>query len=325
MSALRQVAIVSDIHYAGPQERARGNDYEYRGIANPVVRMLLRYYRRFIWLHHPLEQWPLLERFLQAAKGADFLVANGDYSCDSGFVGVSDPAVCESVRTCLGKLRDAFPGQCAFNFGDHELGKLSLMGAQGGMRVASFHRACTELQLQPFWQRQIGCYRLFGVTSSLLALSVFQKDILPVEKSEWERIRAEHLAAIRGAFASLRSEERVLLFCHDPTALPFLWEEPTVRQHLAQLEQTIIGHLHTGLVFWKSRLLAGMPVLRRLGPSVLRMTTALHEAKKWRLFRVRLCPALAGIELLKDGGYLTVRLDETGAVPAQFAFHAIRR
>ncbi len=32
------VAILSDIHYAGPAERARGEDYELRVIANPLLR-----------------------------------------------------------------------------------------------------------------------------------------------------------------------------------------------------------------------------------------------------------------------------------------------
>jgi len=325
MSVVREIAIVSDIHFAGPQERARGNDYEFRGIRSRGARSLLRLYRRFVWLRHPLEQWPLLERFIVAARGADYLVANGDYSCDSGFIGVSDAGAFESAQICLTQLREAFPNRCAFSFGDHELGKLSLGGVQGGMRVASYRRACSELGLQPFWQLDLGCYRLFGVTSSLIALPVFLKDTLPEEQFEWSRLRQEHLNEIRQAFAALQPGERVLLFCHDPTALPFLWAEPEVRERVGQIEQTIIGHLHTQLVFWKSRLLAGMPVIRWVGPSVLRMTTALNAAKAWRPFRVRLCPALAGVELLKDGGYLTLRLDESGTTPAQIRFHPIPR
>jgi hypothetical protein len=40
---------------------------------------------------------------------------------------------------------------------------------------------------------------------------------------------------------------------------------------------------------------------------------------------VRLCPSLAGIELLKDGGYYTVELDEAAQRPAQFEFHRLKR
>jgi hypothetical protein len=325
MSSFREVAIVSDLHYAGPQERARGNDYEYRDLDNQAIKQVLRLYRRFVWLHNPLEQWPLLERFLEAVGKVDYLVANGDYSCDSGFVGVSDAAAFESAQTCVSQLRRAFPERCACTFGDHELGKLSLLGARGGMRIASYYRACSELGLQALWRVNIGRYRLLGITSSLVALPLFLKDTMPVERTEWERLRQEHLVEIREAFGTLQAGEKVLLFCHDPSALPFLWEEPQVRLHVPQIEQTIIGHLHTNLILWQSRMLAGMPVLRRFGPSVVRMTTALREAKKWVPFKVRLCPALAGIELLKDGGYLTARLDEDASTPAKFTFHPIPR
>ena len=46
-----------------------------------------------------------------------------------------------------------------------------------------------------------------------------------------------------------------------------------------------------------------------LGTSIRRMSTALREAQHW-LFNVRLCPSLAGIELLKDGGYFVARIDQ---------------
>jgi hypothetical protein len=94
---------------------------------------------------------------------------------------------------------------------------------------------------------------------------------------------------------------------------------------LPQIEQTIIGHLHSNLVLWKSRWLAGMPPIRFLGHTVLRMSTALSEARLWRPFYVRLCPALAGIELLKDGGYWTVELDPEARQPARFRFHRLHR
>jgi hypothetical protein len=116
-----------------------------------------------------------------------------------------------------------------------------------------------------------------------------------------------------------------LLFCHDPTALPFLWREEAVRNRLPQLEQTIIGHLHSNLVLWKSRLLAGMPRIGFLGHAAKRMSAALREARHWEPFKVRLCPALAGIELLKDGGYLTGELDPGRHSPAVFRFHPIPR
>jgi len=116
-----QVAIVSDIHYAGAEERARGHDYESRLISNPLLRAGVWLYRHFIWMRHPLEQAPQLERFLNAAGAADFVVANGDYSCDSGAIGVSDPAALASAQVCVGKLRAQFGERIRFTLGDHEL------------------------------------------------------------------------------------------------------------------------------------------------------------------------------------------------------------
>jgi hypothetical protein len=55
------------------------------------------------------------------------------------------------------------------------------------------------------------------------------------------------------------------------------------------------------------------------------LSSALHRAKYWKPFHVRLCPSLAGIELLKDGGYLTVELDLEANNPAQFRTHHLPR
>jgi hypothetical protein len=319
------VAILSDIHYAGPGEAARGDDYEWRGITNPLLRLALRAYRRFIWLPKPTGQNHLLNEFIARAGSPDFVVANGDFSCNSNFLGVSDDDSCESARLCLDQLRRRFAPNFQATIGDHELGKLSLALELGGMRLASWHRARRELGLAPFWRVELGRYVLLGVASSLLALPVYEPDTLPAELPEWRRLREEHLAEICAAFAALTTGQRVLLFCHDPTALPFLWREEAVRQKLPQIEQTIIGHLHSNLVFWKSRRLAGMPVIRFLGPTVRRMSAALSEARHWRPFKVRLCPSLAGIQLLKDGGYYTVELDADPARPAQFQFHPLPR
>ena len=319
------IAILSDIHYAAGAERACGNDYELRTIANPLLRALVRAYRHFIWLRHPLDHAPQLDRFLAAVGPADYLVANGDYSCDSGFIGVSNPASFQSVQECLGKLRAQFGGRARFTFGDHELGKPALCGGAGGMRLASWHCATRELGLTALWKLSLGRYLLLGVASPLIALPANQPDALPDEWPEWQRLRAAHLAEIRSTFDALQPDQRVLLFCHDPTALPFLWREESVRRRLPQVEQTIIGHLHTRLVLWKSRMLSGIPPIRFLGRSITRFTAALHEAHLWWPFRLRLCPALSGTELLNDGGYYTVQIDPTANHPARFTFHPLPR
>jgi len=193
------------------------------------------------------------------------------------------------------------------------------------MRLASYRRAKEDLSLEPFWQVELGRYVLIGLTSSLVALPVYAPDTLADEMAEWERLRGEHLAAIGQAFSKVKPGQRILLFCHDPTALPFLWREPAVFDKLAQIEQTVIGHLHTNLVLWKSRMLAGMPPIRFLGHAARRMSTALQEARHWKPFHVRLCPALAGVELLKDGGFCTLTLHADAARPLDFKTHRIPR
>ena len=319
------LGVLSDIHYACTAEQARGHNYESVGIPNPILRSFLRFYRHFIWLRDPLAKGYLLDRFLQQVGPLDYLVLNGDYACDTGFVGVSDDACCQSVSECLGKLRHAFPGKLSATFGDHDLGKVSFFGGRGGMRVASWYRACKELGLEPFWQVRVGRYVLMGVVSSLIGFPIFEADALPAERGEWERLRADHLAQVCSGFEDLKPQERLLLFCHDPTALHFLAQEPAVQARFGQIEQTIIGHLHTNLVLWKSRWLAGMPRIDFLGHTARRLSSALRQARDWQPFRVRLCPALAGVELLKDGGYLTIELDPDGCTAARFQFHPISR
>jgi hypothetical protein len=316
------VAILSDIHYAGAAERARGDDYEYRDLKNPFLRFFVSNYRHFIWLRHPLQHGHLLDRFINGVESPDLVIANGDYSCDTGFVGLSDAAACESARECLTKLRDRFAPNFHASIGDHELGKASFVGAHGGMRLASWQR-CLDLVLEPFWRIERCGYAIIGVTSSLLALPVFEPDTLPAELDQWRKLREEHLAEIRSGFAAIKRGQRIILFCHDPTALPFLWHDENIRLKIPQVEHTIIGHLHTPLVLWKSRVLAGMPPIRSLGHTTKRLTTALSEARTWRHFRVRLCPALAGTQLLKDGGYLTMELNEDPEQPAKIQFHRL--
>lgn len=286
---------------------------------------MVKLYRHFFWQRDAFAHNHLLDLFLDQQPVPDFVVANGDYSCDSAFIGVSDPAACASAAECLGKLRDRFPGKFTATFGDHELGKKPLGADVGGLRLASYERARNALGLEPFWNLNFGNYVLFGVVSSLLALPVYEPEMLPEEKAGWEELRREHLAAVRAAFSSLKPHQRVLLFCHDPTALPFLWREEAVREKLPQLERTIIGHLHSPLILWKSRLLCGMPVIRFLGHTPQRLSSALREARHWKPFKVLLCPSLSGIELLKDGGFYTVELDTEARQPAVFQFHHLRQ
>jgi hypothetical protein len=280
MAAKRTILILGDIHYAGPEEQKR-QGYEGRAVSNPFLRLLLKLWRHVFWLRDPFAHNHLLDRALQQPTPADGVISLGDLSCDSAFVGVSDDAACHSAHACLEKLRRRFSSRVCVTIGDHELGKMSFFGSQGGMRLASWHRVHTALGLEAFWQCEIGRYVLVGVTSSLIAFPVFEPEALPEEREEWRRLRTAHLERIRRAFTGLKPEQRILLFCHDPTALPFLWQDAAVRARLPSVEQTMIGHLHTRVIFWKSRMLAGMPRIGWLGNAARRMSTALNQAKCW--------------------------------------------
>ncbi|HVR35662.1 MAG TPA: hypothetical protein VMS21_07400, partial [Methylomirabilota bacterium] len=227
---------------------------------------------------------------------------------------------CASARECLAKLREQFEPAFEPVMGDHELGKLSMVGRQGGMRLASWHRAVDELGIKPFWRRDFGRYVLLGITSSLVGLPLYAPEILPSEAREWEELRNRHLREIGDVFESLAPDQRVILFSHDPGALPFLAREEAISQRVGQIEQTIIGHLHSPVIFWKTRWLAGMPRIGFLGNTPRRITAALREARLWRPFKVRLCPSLAGIQLFKDGGFLRAELDPDARQPARFTF-----
>ena len=303
-----QLAILSDIHYAGPGEQRRVG-YPVAHIRNRLQRAAVHHYRKYFWHRDPFAHNYLLDQFISKASRSDLVIANGDYSCDSAAIGVADDAARESVSECLEKLRGAFPGKFEAVVGDHEIGKKPLGSSEGGLRVESFSRLQTELALKPFWTREAGRYLLVGVTSTLIALPVYSAEAIPVELERWEELRREHLDQIRELFTRLPSQQRVLLFCHDPTALPFLWREIVVREKIDQIERTIIGHLHSRLIFFKSKLLAGMPTIGFLGHTSKRLSRALREARHWKPFKVLLCPSLSGIELLKDGGFYNADLN----------------
>lgn len=324
MGETATLLIASDIHYASNAEKTRA-DYECLAIDRPLLRLLIRCYRYFIWQRDPFAHNHLIRRVLNPPLEPDLTVLNGDYSCDSAFIGVADPAARASAAECLGLLRERFAPNLLATVGDHELGKVSLAGGKGGLRLESWRAAREDLALESFWTHRLGKYLLVGITSTLAALPVFEREALPEEIEEWRRLRLEHMNQINHAFESLGPEDRVILFCHDPTALPFLHAERPVWGRLPQIERTILGHLHTRLIFWESKLLAGMPPIRGCGTSIRRMTTALHEARKWKHFNPLLCPSLAGIELFKCGGFYTAAIDPEARRPAEFTLHRVPR
>lgn len=325
MAQTHRLAILSDVHYAGPSEQLRGNDYEYRDLPNPLQRLLCHAYRHLFWLRHPLNHNSLLDQFMARVDEPDHVFALGDYTCDTAFVGVSDEAALQSAAECLGKLGSRFGNRLHALIGDHELGKFPLFGKRGGLRFKSWQKVRDQLGLSAFWRLEIGQHVCLGITSSLVALPALSDQLLEEERADWEALRQHHLQEIRDGFESVSGEQRILLFCHDPTALPFLSEEPAVGRRLDRIDQTFIGHLHSPLILWKSRRLSGMPTIPFLGHSAKRLSRALGRAQLWKPFRVRLCPSLAGIELLKDGGFCTAEISGNG--PGRFTArrHRIRR
>jgi hypothetical protein len=322
MGTATQWALVSDVHYASPEEAARGATI-FDPIQGRLRRWFIQLYRRRLWLRDPFGHNHLFERFLAETRGLDSAVANGDYSCDSAYIGVSDPCALTSARTCLRRLRGQFTGRFLATMGDHEIGKKMLGAEAGGLRLRSYHLARHDLALDACWTEDVGRYRMIGITSTLVALPIYEIEVLPEELAEWRALRAEHLAAIERAFAGTKAAQRILLFCHDPTALPFLASLNEVQRRFPQLERTIIGHLHSPAVIGASAWLAGMPEIGFLGHTPRRLSRALRQARRWKPYNILLCPSLTGLQLFKDGGYYILTLDLDARTPVGFQFRPL--
>jgi hypothetical protein len=136
------VAILSDIHYAGAAERARGRTTSFAPSPIPCSAPLPRAYRHFVWMRHPLDQGRQLDRFLAEVRPVDYLVANGDYSCDSGFVGVSDPAAFPKRAGMSRQTAREIRRPGVVHLRRSRIGQIdSLFGGKGEMRLASWHCA----------------------------------------------------------------------------------------------------------------------------------------------------------------------------------------
>ena len=319
MADTRTVAIISDIHYAGPNERSRGHEI-LQGVQSRAVLLFLKFYRHYIWCRDPFAHNHLLARFISECAGADLTVANGDYACNVAYLGLRDEGTFQSAAECLGQLRTAFPRSFLATLGDHELGKKKMGGDEGGLQLESWDRAQRDLQLEPIWTMDLGCYLLIGITSTVVAMPIYESEAASGDRPQWNALHQQHLEKIGRIFNGLKPDQKVILFCHDPTALPFLYRFEPVHSKLDRIERTIIGHLHSNLLVRQSRFLSRMPQLS-FGHTSRRISSALRQARLWKHFNILLCPAPFGIELLKDGGYYTADLDLRARRPAQFHFH----
>lgn len=322
MKEFFKILLVSDIHYACEAERQR-RDFEDRGVPNPLLRPIARMYRRFVWLRDPLNHYDKFYKFLEKSPNSDLCVALGDFTCDTAFVGVSDDVTFASAKECVDKLRSKFGKNFKAVIGDHELGKLSLFGGVGGLRLESYYRVLNGLKIEPYWQYFIGNYILIGITSSVVAMPIFISETLQNESEKWRDLHEEHLKVICEYFKQVESDRKIILFCHDPSALSILGEIPLIREKFEHIEMTVIGHLHSNAVFKASKYFAGIPEIKILGHTPRRLSKAMQKARVWKNFKVSLCPSLAGIQLLKDGGFCELTLDLNGKMPPQFNFHRL--
>jgi hypothetical protein len=319
---MTRILIITDIHYASDAERQRG-DYESRTVSNPWMRFLLKQYRHFLWRKDTFGWNHFLDRFIERAGQADCVIGNGDYCCDSGFIGVADDPSMESAGACLHQLRGAFGEKFVGIMGDHDLGKKSMFGGFGGMRLMSWNRCQGDLGLHPFFQLEFGRHVLIGMNSTLIGLPELVSDCPVSEYEEWKNLREDHLSKLKIALESIGSDQRILFFLHDPSAIPYLAELPWVRARLHQLDATFIGHLHSSVILKMSRVLAGMPKIIRMGHTALKISTALQKAKLWRPFKVQLVPAPGGIEAWKKGGYGELVLDSSREPSMQFSIKSL--
>lgn len=305
-----RILIASDIHYASAGEKAEGEN-ELSIIGNPFLKLFAKVFRHYFWMRHPHSHNDKLLKFLAIAPDTDLFVGCGDYSCGTGNIGVQYPSAYASVSECLSLMRQRFGHKMLAICGDHEIGKMSLFGGKGGLRLASWRIGQEKLGIRRIWHRQFDSWRLIGLSSPPIILPNIRKEILPEEREEWETIRKEYLREIESHMNLVTPDDKVILFCHDPTALPHLAELPVI-QHLLgrkRIALTIVGHLHTEIILKASRLLSGMPHLTFLGNSASRMSSALKKAKIWKSFNLVLCPSLAGCQWAKDGGWLELELN----------------
>ncbi len=316
-----RLAVLSDIHVLGPGEHEQY--IEYANAIGSDVTPLRRKWRRILYgIRHRFWNWSPESRqmcFLKALEDIleyqpDWVIANGDYGGDAGGTGLSDAYTFESAAQVITLVRELFPGNCHFIFGDHELGKYSTLIRKGGIRLDSLYRGEQELGIQSFWHETIDDYHLVGINSSLFTLEMFLPEARLDEISEWKRISAEHKRKVDETFARLPDNARILLFCHDPGALTALSELPGVRDRIDQIKQTILGHLHTPGLLTLARMASRMPQLKLKYPIARIMAEAARGAHTWTEFNPVVCPSTFGTGKHLSGGILLIETGPDGGI-----------
>lgn len=317
-----KIAVISDIHVLGPRELAAARQ-AHAALGTDVSPMVGRWRRGLhrvrsrLWNGRLELREPAFRHALSRLLEYDpeWIVANGDFAADYGGVGLSDDATFESAAGAVQLMRELFATRCKFVFGDHDIGKYSTVLRGGGIRIDSLERGEKALGIPSFWHVVDEDFHLIGVNSSLFNLDLFLPEALHHEVPEWKRRRAEHIEHVRHAFDGLPRHARVILFCHDPSALTLLAQVPVVQRRLAHIELTVVGHLHSPSLLklakfaaksaknWKPK----YPVARIIARS-------LEGVKTWAQFNPVVCPSTFGTGHHVGGGLLLIEREADGTL-----------
>lgn len=319
-----RLAVISDIHVLGPGEHERDREVVAglgagRGWLRTGWRHLLHRARRRFWNWHPESRQDCFFKALEdiQAYHPDWVIANGDYGGDAGGVGLSDEATYESAAGVITLIREIFPERCHFIFGDHDIGKYSTAMQQGGIRLASLDLGEQRLGIRSFWHERVDDMDVIGVNSSLITLDHFLPEALTDEIPEWKRRKAEHERVVTEAFASLSADARVILCCHDPSALGVLVQNPVIEQRLPQLELTVLGHLHEPRLLYLAQNMPLLPNWKPKYPVARIISEGIRSAHVWARFNPIVCPSPFGTGHHLSGGVLFIEKDSTGRITAR--------
>lgn len=316
-----RLAVISDIHVLGPGEHERERDLREglsrdAGWVRGAWRHFLHMARMRFWNWIPESRYACFLQALQDIQDfhPDWVVANGDYAGDARGVGLSDDATFESAAGVITLIREIFPDRCHFIFGDHDIGKYSTGLRQGGIRLASLDAGEQKLGLRSFWQEQLDRIHLIGVNSSLLTLDYFLPEALKEEIPEWEKRRDAHESQVTAAFEGLPKEARVILFCHDPSALGLLANNPAIKARQKQIELTVLGHLHEPRLLTLVQRLPKLPEWNPKYPVARIISKGIRNAKTWSMFNPIVCPSPFGTGNHLSGGLLFIEDHGTGRI-----------
>lgn len=316
-----KLAIISDIHVLGPRELAEAHDAHAQlgAEVNPITRKWrrgLHRVRRRLWNGHLELREPAFRHALARLLDydPDWVIANGDLGGDYGGTGLSNDATFESAAGAVDLMRDLFADRCRFVFGDHDLGKYSTVLRGGGIRIDSLDRGEKRLGIPSFWHVVDEDFHLIGINSSLLTLDLFLPEAIAHEVPEWRRRRAEHIEAVTHAFDGLPRHARVILFCHDPGGLTALSQVPVVQKRLAQIELTVVGHLHSPSLLKLAKLAPSTKGWKPRYPVARIIARGLEGVAAWTQFNPVVCPSTFGTGHHVAGGLLYIEKDAEGAL-----------